>query len=92
MDFKTATDGLFNRLPQAELAKALGVSVATIRQARLSDGNGRRSPPLGWEDAVIRLAEQRVAYYRDLVHRLRQERRRDPPICSMPRRPRASAA
>jgi hypothetical protein len=60
MDFKTATDRLFRTVTHAELAAALGCSVATIRQARLSpDANAHRSPPAGWEDAVRRLARER---------------------------------
>jgi hypothetical protein len=73
MNFKTATDGLFDRIDHAELADALGVSVATIRQARLSpDANAFRQPPERWQAAVIRLAEQRAAHYKRLANTLRR--------------------
>lgn len=73
MDFKEATDGLFDRIDHAELAQALGVSVASIRQARLdSKAKAFRAPPGGWERAAIRLAEARLMHYRRLIERLRQ--------------------
>ncbi len=34
MNFKEATDGLFDRIDHTELAEALGVSVASVRQAQ----------------------------------------------------------
>ena len=75
MDFREATDELFERVDHAELAKALRVSVASIRQARL-DANARahRTPPAEWEDAVIRLAEDRLTHYRRLIERVRSRR------------------
>ena len=72
MDFREATDDLFDRIAHEDLAKALGVSVATIRQARLKpDAEAHRSPPIEWRKAVIRLAEQRAARYRRLIEHLR---------------------
>ena len=45
MNFKNATDRLFSRIDHRDLAKALGVSVASIRQARLRpDALAHRSP------------------------------------------------
>jgi hypothetical protein len=77
MNFREATDQLFEPVTHAELADALSVSVATIRQARLSDGaRGRRAPPRDWEDAVITLAETRLRHYRKLIDSLRGRRRR----------------
>jgi hypothetical protein len=71
MDFREATDGLFARIDHEELAKALGVSVASIRQARLKpDANARRAPPAAWQNAVIKLAEERVRHYRDLIEQI----------------------
>jgi hypothetical protein len=76
MDFREATDGLFDRVDHANLAKALGVSVATIRQARLqSSAKAHRIPPSDWPDAVIRLAEERVWHYRRLIEDIRNERK-----------------
>ena len=72
MDFKEATDGLLSSVHQEQLAKALGVSVASIRQARLrADAHAHRRPPEEWKYAVIRLAEERVWHYRRLIESLR---------------------
>ena len=71
MDFRNATDSLFERITHAELADSLGVSVASIRQARLSAGtNAHRSPPLNWEYAVIRLAERQILRHRQLIDQI----------------------
>ena len=72
MNFKQATDGLFDRVGHRELAEALGVSVASIRQARLTpSAKAYREPPENWQDAVIRLAEKRVWHYRRLIEQVR---------------------
>jgi hypothetical protein len=72
MDFRQATDGLCARVDHEDVARALGVSLQTVRQARLQPGaNAHRSPPSGWRDAVIRLAEERAGHYRRLVEELR---------------------
>jgi len=72
MTFKKATDRLFSRVGHEDLAKALGASVAAIRQARLSpDALAHRSPPSDWETAVLRLAEERVSHFRKLVEEIR---------------------
>jgi hypothetical protein len=58
LDFKAATDVLFRALSHEELAKELGVSVPSIRQARLGAGTRAfRKPPEGWQLGVARLAE-----------------------------------
>ena len=73
MDFKKATDELFQAISHDDLAKALGMSVASIRQARLGDGaKARRSPPPGWEKAVLRLAAMRVRHLDRLTSQLRR--------------------
>lgn len=60
MDFKVATDRLTDRVSHEELAETLGVSVAAIRQARLSpEANAHRQPPPGWEKGVAQLARAR---------------------------------
>jgi hypothetical protein len=72
MDFKQATDALFDNISHVDLAEALGVSVASIRQARLDRASAaHRSPPEAWKAAVIRLAEQRITHYRTLIDKLR---------------------
>ena len=72
MTFKKATDRLFSRIDHEDLAKALDVSVASIRQARLSpDALAHRSPPADWETAVLRLAEERVWHFQKLIDEIR---------------------
>ena len=72
MTFKKATDRLFSRVDHEDLATALGVSVASIRQARLSpDALAHRTPPPDWETAVLRLAEERVSHFRKLIEEIR---------------------
>lgn len=74
MDFKEATDLLFSQVDHADLAEALGVSVATIRQARLNpEAKARRTPPKDWPVAVIRLAEQQIMRNRALIEKVRDE-------------------
>jgi hypothetical protein len=74
MDFKKATDGLFDRIDHKELADALGVSVASIRQARLNPkAKAYREPPRNWEHAVLRLADRQVRRYRRLIERVREK-------------------
>src|SRR3954453_19547221 len=74
MDFKEATETLCVGVSHEELAKALGVSVASVRQARLkSHAAAHRTPPRDWRHAVIRLAEDRVWHYRQLIERLSRE-------------------
>ncbi len=72
MNFKNATDKLFSVVSHAELAEALGVSVASIRQARLDPtAKAHREPPNGWQGAVIQLAEKRLLHYRKLLDKMR---------------------
>ncbi len=74
MEFREATDGLFESIGHKYLADRLGVSVALIRQARLRpESSAHRSPPKDWRHAVIRLAEERVAHYRKLIGRIHTE-------------------
>jgi hypothetical protein len=68
MNFKKATDELFETVSHPELADAIGVSVASIRQARLDRlAKAYRAPPVGWEVAVLRIAKKRLAHYQRLV-------------------------
>lgn len=74
MNFKDATDQLFNPVDHGELAARLNVSVATIRQARLRpDALAHRAPPKDWEKVVLEIAEQRADYYRGLANSLRSK-------------------
>jgi hypothetical protein len=71
MNFSEAVDVLCKPLNHQHVAKALGVSVQTVRQARLSeDSRAFRPPPKNWKKAIIRLAEARVVHYRKLVEQL----------------------
>jgi hypothetical protein len=72
MNFVEATDVLFAHVRQEELAAAMGISVASIRQARLSrESKAYRTPPVGWEKAVIKLAEQHSKELAVLAKKLR---------------------
>jgi len=71
MDFKEATDELFARIDHEDLAEALGVSVASIRQARLRlDAKAHRPPPRDWEVAVIQLAKKQALHFERLLSAL----------------------
>jgi hypothetical protein len=72
MDFRTATDELCAAVTHHDIARELGASVQSIRQARMhTEANGRRSPPDNWKEAVIALAEKRIADYRSLIQKVR---------------------
>jgi hypothetical protein len=76
MEFKEATDALFERVDHEKLARILGTSIASIRQARLRrDATAYRSPPLNWRAAVIELAEEQERRYKRLSDHLRDETR-----------------
>jgi DNA-binding GntR family transcriptional regulator len=71
MNFKKATDDLLSGISHEQLAEALGVSVASVRQARLTEeALAFRRPPKGWEAVIARLARQRAEHYRRLAERL----------------------
>ena len=71
IDFKRATDELFAPISHQELADALGVSVPSIRQARLDESaKAHRRPPEGWELKVRKLAERRASALRALAAKL----------------------
>ncbi len=72
MNFRKVTDELLAAVTHDELAKALGCSVATVRQARLDESaKAHRRPPEGWEQAVLKLAEQKLEHFKRLVAKLR---------------------
>ena len=74
MDFREATDALCETLDHEDVARALGVSVQSVRQARLTNANkARREPPRDWPYAVIRLAEQQIMRSRHLIEQVRKE-------------------
>lgn len=60
MDFREAVDRLGQRVTHEEVAQALGVSVASVRQYRLAeDAKAHRSAPRGWQKELARLARER---------------------------------
>ena len=66
MDFKTATDRVAGCISHAEIAEAAGVSVQTIRQARLDpSAPGHRPPPQGWTLVLRKLINRRIT---ELAH------------------------
>jgi orotate phosphoribosyltransferase-like protein len=72
MDFKRATEELMAGMTRGEIADALGVSEATVRQARLGESaNAHRKPPEGWEGKVAKLAKARAERLRKLAEALR---------------------
>lgn len=72
MNFKKTTDDLFASVSHDDLAEAVGVSVATIRQARLDEeAKAHRSPPAGWQKGALKLAEARAKHFERLAERLR---------------------
>jgi hypothetical protein len=80
MDFKKATDSLFEGVVHKDLADELGVSIPAIRQARLGvSAKSYRNPPKGWERAIIDLAENRIRYYHELIGALENTQKQKVP-------------
>lgn len=74
MDFKKATDILFDAVDQGDIATALDVSLASVRQARLSpDASAHRSPPPDWRNGLAKLAKHRARRLLRLVAALQSE-------------------
>jgi len=74
MNFREATDQLCQKLDHDDLAKALGVSVQSVRQARMTnDAKAHRGAPKEWPHTVIRLAEKQIIHYRRLIDDIRRE-------------------
>jgi hypothetical protein len=72
MQFRDAIDALCNHVDHQKVAKALGVSLQAVRQARMAESSiAFRAAPKRWEDSIIRLAEERVWHYRKLIEQLR---------------------
>lgn len=71
MNFRDAIDRLGNRVTHEQAARALGVSVASVRQYRLSpEANAHRSAPAGWAEVLARLARSRARELNDLADEL----------------------
>ena len=72
MNFRQATDELLAGVTLEALAEAIGVSVQAVRQARAAEGTtAHRSPPPGWERAVIAVAVRRSRQLARLEARLK---------------------
>ncbi len=77
MNFRRATDDLLSCISHEELAKALGVSVASVRQARLAESaKAHRNAPEGWPEAVCKLAEKKAVHFAKLAATLKGEQKR----------------
>jgi len=71
MDFKEAIDRLGERVTHEQAARALGVSVASVRQYRLSpEANAHRSAPEGWAKVLAQLARKRISELSKLADEL----------------------
>ncbi len=75
MTFREATDRLAERgVGLAAVADALGVSYATVKQARLDASSpSYRKPPEGWEPVLAALARKRGGELLKLAERLERE-------------------
>jgi hypothetical protein len=68
MDFKEASSRLIQGQTLADIATETRMSEATVRRARLErSSSAYRTPPPSWRDAIVRLAEQRIAELRELI-------------------------
>ena len=75
MDFKKATEELMAGMTRQQIADALGVSEATVRQAKLDEAaKAHRTPPQGWELVLAKLARQRAERLQRLADRLSNAR------------------
>ncbi len=70
IDFIAATDAILAKTKPEDLAEAIGCSLSSVKQARMTEGGGRRSPPPGWEMGVAKLARQRAEQLRRLADKL----------------------
>ena len=69
MGFTEATDILVGNVNHQRIADAAGVSVQSVRQARLDSRNpNHRSPPNGWEAVLARLALTRCKELKALAN------------------------
>lgn len=77
MEFREAIDKLGARVTHEQTAHALGVSLASVRQYRLSqDANAYRSPPQEWEKVLAHLAKERARELMGLADDLERVQRK----------------
>lgn len=73
-DFRKATDDLLAGISHEKLASVLGVSVATVRQARLvPTAKAHRNAPEGWQAKVADLAEREANRLQRLAKALQRK-------------------
>jgi hypothetical protein len=71
MNFHKCTDALLEKITLEDVARELGVSVQSIRQARVSDKSSAfRAPPSGWKNAARVLAYKRIKKLQTLIDSL----------------------
>jgi hypothetical protein len=71
MDFREAIDRLGERVTHDQVARALGVSVASVRQYRLPPtANAHRSAPGDWAKVLAHLARTRIRELSELADEL----------------------
>lgn len=71
MTFRNAVDRLGERVTHEEVARALGVSVASVRQYRLATkAKAHRTPPDTWPSVLARLARERIRELKALADEL----------------------
>jgi hypothetical protein len=74
MEFREAIDRLGERVTHEQAARALGVSVASVRQYRLPpEANAYRSASSGWGKALARLARSRAHELNELADELERQ-------------------
>lgn len=73
----TATDRVTECFSHADIAAAAGVSVQSIRQARLDSANpSYRSPPEGWQRVLVRMLRNRSDEWTTLADELERDHER----------------
>jgi hypothetical protein len=73
-NFRLVTNELFEKTGAEELAAQIGCSVQSVKQARMDVASpSHRVPPPGWEAAVIKLIDVRIAQLARLKIKLTQE-------------------
>lgn len=76
MSIRNAIDELGRRVTHEEIAAALGVSVASVRQYRLAtNAKAHRSPPPTWKQAIATLARSRAHELASLADELEKSDR-----------------
>lgn len=71
MDFRAAVEKLNETTTREEIAKDIGVSFHSVRQALLpQESQSHRAAPPGWRPVLARLARERAQALLELADRL----------------------